>query len=376
MHNTQSARRRNLRPVLIALTFGLAAACAAPQELPAQAMPGAGPETGPETGPVSGDVAPWRFEDHAGALAARSCPPGTRSLPPPPIPFTATPVIVAEAPALARNFPGNARLSGAWELSSSHATFGGLSGLALLPAEEGDLLAATDEGAFVWIDLEDGEPVGARMSYMQGPDGIGYSGKMETDAEGLVYRDGIALVSLERDFRIEAFALGTCGANARGIRVATLPQDYAGRQVHENQGPEAIFLTGEGKLGFGYEGVIGASPIGRVLTDGTAEWTGETAPAPMAHGLVGMEIVEMPDGSARTLHLYRAWDPLRGNRIRLTWGEGEAERLTISRPLLVDNFEGIAAEATGPNSLRVWIVSDDNFNRSQRTLLYVFDISL
>ena len=77
----------------------------------------------------------------------------------------------------------------------------------------------------------------------------------------------------------------------------------------------------------------------------------------------------------RTLQLFRAWDPLQGNRIRLAWGEGEDEALTLGRPLLVDNFEGIAAEAT-ETGLRVWIVSDDNFSARQRTLLYVFDIAL
>ena len=122
--------------------------------------------------------------------------------------------------------------------------------------------------------------------------------------------------------------------------------------------------------------MLGTSPLGRVLADGTAEWTGEAAPAPALHGLVGREIVALPDGSARTIEMFRAWDPIQGNRIRLTWGTEDAESLSLSRPLLVDNFEGLAAEALPDGAIRVWMVSDNNFSGSQRTLLYALDLTI
>ena len=122
--------------------------------------------------------------------------------------------------------------------------------------------------------------------------------------------------------------------------------------------------------------MLGVSPLGEVLTGERSRWTGEKAPAPALHGLVGREIVPLPDGTSITLDLYRAWDPVQGNRIRLTWGAEESDRLTLSRPLLVDNFEGLAAEVLENGAIRVWIVSDNNFAGNQKTLLYAFDIAI
>ena len=367
-------------PILFAA--GLMSACAAPQDAGAGAAPVI--ETVPKRPEVSRSVPDvsardglWRASDHAAALIDASCPAGTRHQAPLPIDLSVTPVTLGTADQIARRIPETATLSGAWELSSSNSNLGGLSGLARLPASEGGgLLTISDAGAFVWIDLQNGAPAAAKIAYMQGLDGAQLTGKAEGDAEGLVWSEGLALVSFERSFRIEAFALEACGSAARAAPVAPLPGDYNGRNIDENQGPEALFLAADGALGFGYEGMLGASPLGRVLADGTAVWTGETAPAPALHGLVAREIVALPDGSSRTIEMFRAWDPIQGNRIRLTWGEGEAESLTLSRPLLVDNFEGLAAEALQNGAIRVWMVSDNNFSGSQKTLLYAFDLTI
>lgn len=373
-------------PLTALIAAGFLVTCAGPEEVVVNGAPVvADVRQSPEVSETVHDMSPddtvrdslWRASDHAGALVAASCPPGTKREEPLPIDLTATPVSVGEAAQIARRIPETVSISGAWELASSNSNVGGLSGLALLPASEGGgLLSVSDAGAFVWVGLENDAPSGAKISYMQGSDGAMLTGKTEGDAEGLVWSDGLALVSFERSFRIEAFALSACGSAARAARVANLPGRHNGRNIDENQGPEALFLEADGALGFGYEGMLGTSPLGRVLADGTAEWTGDTAPAPGLHGLVGREIVPLPDGTARTIEMFRAWDPLQGNRIRLTWGTGEDETLTLSRPLLVDNFEGIAAEALSDQLIRVWIVSDNNFSASQKTLLYALDIRI
>ncbi|MBA4228419.1 MAG: hypothetical protein C0456_17560 [Hyphomonas sp.] len=373
-------------PLTALIAAGFLVTCAGPEEVVVNGAPVvADVRQSPELSETVHDLSPegavrdglWRASDHAGALAAASCPPGTKREAPLPVDLTATPVSVGEAAQIARRIPETVSISGAWELASPNSNVGGLSGLALLPASEGGgLLSVSDAGAFVWIDLENGAPSGAKISYMQGSDGAMLTGKTEGDAEGLVWSEGLALVSFERSFRIEAFALSTCGSAARAARVANLPGQHNGRNIDENQGPEALYLEADGALGFGYEGMLGTSPLGRVLADGTAEWTGNTAPAPSLHGLVGREIVPLPDGPARTVEMFRAWDPLQGNRIRLTWGTGADETLTLSRPLLVDNFEGIAAEALSDQLIRVWIVSDNNFSASQKTLLYALDIRI
>lgn len=369
-----------LLPALLAAS--LMVTCAAPQDLGAGAAPVSGsvpdrPEMAESDPHLASVDRLWRVRDHVKTLMSASCPAGTKRQEPLPIDLSVTPVSLGAADQIARRIPETAILSGAWELSSPNSNFGGLSGLALLPPSEGGgLLTVSDAGAFIWIDLENGAPSGAKIAYMQGRSGAQISGKKSGDAEGLVWSDGLALVSFERDFRIEAFALTACGSAARAASVAALPETYESRKIDENQGPEAIFLEAGGALGFGYEGMLSVSPLGQVLADGTAEWTGQSAPAPALHGLVARQILTLPDGSARTLDMFRAWDPVQGNRIRLTWGADETHSLTLSRPLLVDNFEGLAAEALQNGAVRVWMVSDNNFSGGQKTLLYAFDITI
>lgn len=227
-----------------------------------------------------------------------------------------------------------------------------------------------------WCSALRGAPVSAAIGYMQGADGRFLSGKSENDAEGLAWREGLAFVSYERDFRVEAFDLAGCGAAARAVRVAALPGDFGGKPVDPNAGPEALALTPAGGLLFGYESAAdAASPLGEVLADGTGRWTGRLADNPKGFALVAMDIVRLPSGEDREIALYRAFDPLRGARSVLVWGEGESRRLTLSRPVLTDNFEGLAAVLLPDGRLRLWIVSDDNFSKLQRTLLYAFDVS-
>jgi hypothetical protein len=40
----------------------------------------------------------------------------------------------------------------------------------------------------------------------------------------------------------------------------------------------------------------------------------------------------------------------------------------------IDNFEGIAAKELPDGRVRLYVISDDNFSSSQRTLLMLFDL--
>ena len=350
-----------LSRVLIALFM---AACSAP---PPQRTEDTPPAEAPQV---------WRLtQEAAGQIRSQSCPDRTASKDLMQIPLSVMPVTPGTPEQLAASLPPRARLSLAWELASDNPDFGGISGLARLPDEDGGgLLAVTDAGSFIWIRLADEAPAMAFMSRMREPEGRPYPRKSEGDAEGLVYSDGIALVSFERRFRIEGFDLRSCAPNASGVLLATLPDRYEGQGIDENQGPEALFLSPGGELGFGYEGMLGISPIGRVLQDGSAEWTGFTAPTPPGFGLVGREEIVMPGGKAGLVEMFRAWDPVQGNRIQLRWGRDDTQLISLGAPLLTDNFEGLTAETMPEGGLRIWIISDDNFSDRQQTLLYAFDI--
>lgn len=84
----------------------------------------------------------------------------------------------------------------------------------------------------------------------------------------------------------------------------------------------------------------------------------------------------------RMVVVLRGFSPLKGNTIRVEILDPAGRRLDgmeISRPLTVDNFEGIAAVPGRGGALRLYLVSDDNFGSydgkptDQRTLLLAFD---
>lgn len=353
-----------LMSVLAASLILAASACAAPPEDVSAPTPGA-----------EDPANLWNFGAAAGSIRAASCDEGgapMRGLLP--VDFTVQALNDKQTEVLASRMPEGAELAGAWELTSADPNFGGLSGLAA--EDDATLLAITDSGGWVRLGLSDGAPSDATIGYMRGADGDFLAGKGANDAEGLAVRDGIAFVSFERTFRVEAFAVGTCGAGAKAVEIAALPTSFGGDTIEENAGPEAIDLTPGGHLRFGFEGASGSvSPIGRVLDGGKAEWTGATAPNPSGFSLVAMETVALPSGEVMEIQLFRAFDPLRGARSVLVWGPDADEQITLSRPVLTDNFEGLTAQVLASGDVRLWIVSDNNFAKIQRNLIYAFDIT-
>jgi hypothetical protein len=351
-------------PIAAALSLLTFSACAAP---------------GGEAEPMAAEpavAARWQADAATPAIRAASCTlddDGASAFQA--LELTVAPLNAKQAEVLSDRLPAGARLAGAWELDANDPNFGGLSGLAV--EDESHLIAVTDAGGWVRLGIANGAPESASIAYMRGANGKFLSGKYENDAEGFAYRDGIAFVSFERNFRIEAFALGTCGAKAKAVEISALPASFDERSIDANEGPEALAMTPEGHLSFGYEGAsTSLSPIGRVLATGKSEWSGQRAGNPNGFALVGMDSVRQADGSDREAFLYRAFDPLRGARSVLTWGPDETDRLTLSRPVMTDNFEGLAAQTLEDGTLRLWIVSDDNFSSLQRTLLYAFDVTL
>ena len=284
--------------------------------------------------------------------------------------------------------PPNVNFSGGWELTSPNSGFGGLSGIEVLP--NGNLLTVSDDGAFVWIEMRQGVPSGSgQIAFMRGANGTYLHGKTEADAEGLSLADGLAYVSFERQHRIEAFDLDKCGAASRAKLITALADTIEGTAIPSNRGPEA--LASEGNLIAGYEQLVdGKSPIVTRHVSGTVisllpaladkfdgPLTGMTNPTPIGE-----------DSNAGTVSYFlrRRYNPILGNLITVEarsadashgHNSGAAEALfKLSRPMNVDNFEGITSKTLNPGTHRLWLISDDNFSDRQRTLLFVFDVDL
>lgn len=312
----------------------------------------------------------WSFTETAAALRAASCPDDVGYLRAQSMDIQVIEAERGPASAQDQNLTGLS-LAGAWQLKSEEPNFGGLSGLDVL--RSGSLLAVTDAGAFTWlgIDPESGVPDGiGAIAYMRDQDGNYFANKRDGDAEGLSVHDGIAFVSFEQDHRVSAFDLERCGAGARAAPVATLEPVVGDRKLASNSGPEALaFVQDALRLGFEFRD-SGGSPLGMLNADGSLSDLQYTEQS-VLFVLTGMD--ERDGLSAK---VFRAYDPIRGPRIILHIDRGDKRiaEAVLKQPLPVDNFEGVAL-AEGPDgSSRVWLISDDNFNLNQRTLLLALDL--
>jgi len=313
----------------------------------------------------------WTFENHAQELRDLSCPDGTEFQRPDSLVITASDIDRGSLEARQENLSG-LTLSGAWHLQADSDAFGGLSGLDVL--ESGSLLAVTDDGKFVWIgiDAETGAPDGmGSIAKMRDEDGNVFPRKRDADAEDLVWRDGLAFVSFEQEHRIEAYDIERCGVAARAARVVNLSKRVDGRKLNNNQGAEALSFDGN-TLKVGFETHFsGGSPVGQVRVDGHLAQRQQTE-QPALFLLTGMDIA-----NGLTAYVFRAYDPIRGARV-IVQIERDGERIgeaSLRSPLPTDNFEAIAIDETSDGRTRIWLLSDDNFNKNQRTLLLALDLT-
>lgn len=351
----------------------------------------------------SARATPRDFNQYLSAMRARSCPAGTPPSEGDSVALNISPVAL-QAVNPARKSIGALTFVAGFHLTSPDARFGGLSGLDFL--DDRHLLAVGDTGRFVWIDLaEDGiTPAAARITALKDAKGKPLSQKGEADAEGLAVKDGLALVSFERNARILAYDIGACGAAARGAAVKWSLPDALSRQkltVDENQGVEGLALTDDWYLLSGVETKIGkASPLSVRPLEAAAQFN--LAVSENAPELVGLD--ELPAGNdVRVFSLHRSSRVLSGNAITIVetvlqrrldqsnlparivseidershWQfDVKSSRVLAEMNLLVtiDNFEGIAAKQMPDGRVRLFIVSDDNFSASQRTLLMIYDV--
>ena len=242
----------------------------------------------------------------------------------------------------------------------------GLSDLSI--SADGQLTAVSDEGDLVQARIilgADGRLTGvaaARISALPNLDGKPLPSKAEGDAEGLaVMGDGARLVSFERHHRIWLYPAD------RGL---PRPAPSPGAKFPDNDGMEALSPDPDaGPDAY----VVGAEDTGETWTCRltTTCTQGPTIAKPDGFGLASL--TRLPQG--RTAYVLRAWDPARGSRITLTIRDasGEVARLELAKPLTVDNFEGVAAVPGADGRVRFYLISDDNFSASQRTLLLAFD---
>ncbi len=340
-----------------------------------------------------------------------SCPQGVRTEAAEEVEMTVKPVPLQGLNPLRRKV-GELTFVAGFHLTSPDKRFGGLSGIDIL--DDGNLLAVSDQGDFVWVDLaRDGvTPAAARIASMRDSTGEPLRGKADGDAEGLAFNQGMALVAFERNHRVLAFDLSGCGAGVRGVPIASgghgagLPAAFerAGIAADANEGPEPLAVTPDWRLFTGVETRVGeASPLSARPIEAAPEFDlrlGEGA-APF----VGLDVISSGDReTVRAFSLHRSFSPLSGNAISIieTDFERHFDQSDLARRIAsdiyerarysfrregartlaemnvlftIDNFEGIAAKDLPDGGVRLYVVSDNNFSTSQRTLLMVFELA-
>lgn len=198
-------------------------------------------------------------------------------------------------------------------------------------------------------------------------DGAPIVEKADGDAEGLAFTHaGDLLISFERDHRIWNYGRAEAPA-ARPTPVA-IP-DFA---FPLNDGMEGIAASDRGWVAAGEDG-------GVWTCDGSGCIALSAPPAtPLTDRdfrITGMD--ENPFGDGWYV-VQRSFTPPIDARARVRWMRANGELgpvlIELKLPGTTDNFEGIAAERRG-DGVRLYLLSDDNGNPPQRTLLLAFDLS-
>lgn len=283
---------------------------------------------------------------------------------------------------------GKLRWRGGLVLTSTEPRFGGWSDLWIAP-DGRTLRSISDEGSWLAVALryDNGRLVGVEpgtIGSLRGENGQLLGDKIQTDAEGLARLPDVGwLVSFERDHRVLQYPSGdeSAGQGLAGQpRRLTTPTEF--RRQPPNGGVEGMVVLPDRRTVLISEQM--SERPGTVLgwiVDGSATWRkfhyqtrdGDHRPT---------SIALLPDGDLVLLE--RAFDLARGvrvavKRVRIADIAPEAtvrgeELAWLRHPFSVDNLEGVATGRGPRGEMLLWLLSDNNFNPLQRTILLHFEL--
>jgi hypothetical protein len=279
---------------------------------------------------------------------------------------------------------GALEFRGGLELASDYQNFGGLSGLFMSP-DGVRFLALSDRGRWLRgrIIAEGDRPVrieDAEMAPILGPDGRPLGARGWWDTESLTMDGGTAYVGIERVNQIVRFDYGRQGLQARG---QPIPLPPGVKEMPRNQGLEALAFVPRGfplagtLIAISERGLDAAGNIRGFLIGG---------PAPGDFSVVRSDDFDITDSAITPagdlLILERKFSIFRGAgmRIRKIALADIKPGAVLDGPVLIladranqiDNMEALGVHRNAAGETILTIISDDNFNPLQRTILLRF----
>ncbi|MFC5068562.1 esterase-like activity of phytase family protein [Flaviflagellibacter deserti] len=305
-----------------------------------------------------------------------------------PITITAKPIASFERANPERTEFGALTFRGGLELRGSDRSFGGYSGLRV--EADGSRFRALSDRA-TWLEgriVYDGtRPIGiedASIAEVLDAKGASLVGTSRGDTEALEVRGSTAWVTTEGVPQLLRFDFGANNANPRGFLTIRLPKGMTA--MPSNAGLEALAIVPDGQPRAGSFLMLGEDPSGKDgnhpawLIPGKGGFA-ETLSLREHDGFAVTDATFLPGGDLVVLQRkYRA--PLLSIRIRRIAAKDVAPGAVLDGPLLfeanlsqeIDNLEAISATKAADGTTVLTLLSDDNFNPFQRTILLQFGL--
>lgn len=327
-------------------------------------------------------------------LSCLACLVALAFVPEPALSQSTGPGVETEEVSFDRFQPGRTRFGrlewmGGIEIDSDLPGFGGLSGLVL--SDDGTrMVAVSDAGRWFTAGLvyRDGRLAGMqelRSGRMRDTRGQPIKGKRRGDAESVARYDGKfpgrLIVGFESYARARIYGFGSHGTKARA-RTFNLPKVV-------DRGPNNKELEAIGRFPPGSSfrgGVVAISENNLDAAGNIRGWIvggprrGGFAVRPVRDFMITDLAIVAPRGDLLTLE--RRFSPLTGVGMLIRWFPADTIRpgailkgrvlIDVGQVHAIDNMEGLAVHRDRQGRLRLTVISDDNFNPLQRTIMHQF----
>jgi hypothetical protein len=264
------------------------------------------------------------------------------------------------------------------------APWGGLSDM-MLARDGSALLSVSDIGWWWRLRLTHdaqgrltGVPA-AESAPLRDLDGGALTKKFESDAESMTHlSDGRWVVGFERDHRLWSYQGSDQKAALPNGPASVIDPPEGLSELPENNGIEAMAELADGRILVLSEGEENAPGDGIGWLGEPGAWSKVTIQR--SEGFRPTALAQLPSGDLLLLERY--FTKARGPGVRISYlpatslaAGARLQPVLLAEwrlPMTVDNFECLAVEPDAEGGLYLFILSDDNQNPLQRTLLMQF----